>query len=61
MFYKNPVREKTHIYGGYYNLEETIRSMNAKAPQYLDLDEFLEFFSIKGSVTNVLHKLYDSN
>jgi hypothetical protein len=35
--------------------------MNAKAPQYIDLDEFLEFFSIKGPVTNVLLEINDSN
>ena len=61
MFYRSPIREKTHIYGGYLTLEETIRSMNAQAPQYIDLDEFLEVFSIKGPVTNVLHEIYDSN
>jgi hypothetical protein len=35
--------------------------MNAQAPQYIDLDEFLEFFSIKGPVTNVLHEINDFN
>jgi len=35
--------------------------MAATAPQYIDLDEFLEYFSIKGPITNVLLAIHDSD
>lgn len=58
-FYKNPIRQKTHIYGGFINLEEAIRNLGSKAPHYIDLDEFLEYFSIKGAITNILLEIHD--
>ena len=55
------VRERCDISGGYISLEETIRIIVAKAPNFIDLDEFLENFSIKGPITNILrHSRHDT-
>lgn len=47
-FLNSPTRIENSTKNTYFTLEQAIKLMLREAPHYIDMDEMLEFLSIKG-------------